>query len=163
MLAFIVPSYYNDEERYTVNSLGPSLFIQGHWTRFHRSCICIASNDLGKVFGFSVLDICLSEDESWEGKLEMVACACTVQCIYILDRLLPGELPCGYGGPIDWSKMACRWCFSCVIRQSLLSISLHVSGSCPQSCLPFSSSLGSTDTLGPPPSGTISPAPRGDG
>lgn len=92
-----------------------------------------------KSFGFSVLDLCLSVDGSWESKLQMIEPVWGVKDSHILDKLLPGVSPCGYrfadqSWPVGWNffcvtqagsifpQSACLWILSSALAPtSLLS------------------------------------------
>lgn len=72
MLALIIQSFYNDDEGQVESEQFRAVF--GPWPGHsrsvnqcslgHRSCICRATDDLGKVLGFSIFAPCLSADDS---------------------------------------------------------------------------------------------------
>ena len=78
-----------------------SQFSLGHRNRKHLH----SHSWPWKSFGFSVLDLCLSVDGSWESKLQMIEPVWGVKDSHILDKLLPGVSSCGYW--VCWSKLAC--------------------------------------------------------
>lgn len=107
----------------------------------------MATNDLGQVLGFSALDLCLSADGSWEGKLQMAECVwewntSTSLISFFLESCL-GATTGHFAGK--------RWLVGAIFpmscRQVPASLNLHVPGSCPQSCPPCSFSVESVDIL----------------